>query len=432
MKFKKIISAIAAAMMLSSSLAIVASADATITWDPDAEAYRISDAKDVATRTPYIESTVTKMTSEEIVALGKAKTSSLSALKLKDTAGKYGDTSTYTMYKVDGVIKNVGNLVMGYDNDDNSIAIKIMGLDASIDCSSLGDNLVDIGYAKTTDPTTNNAWTGGLNKSTNIMLVSNQLGTDKAIPSEDTAEGKMINADYPFVVYFVVNVGTKATVSYSEANAAVSYYVGAEQIPVKMAANSKAFELTEGSSTVAVTGVSIKDKADFTLDLNGETTRTLTATVAPTDATNTEVTWSSDNEKAATVVDGKVTAVGEGEAKITVTTVDGGFTDSVKVTVKDTTPPENPIVDVTPSKITGDYGTKTLKYIAKIVKNADATAFIKVTKTLNGKTESKETTQTIAELLGGVATEGTLVSADVAIGVLTADTDAVFSFGLVK
>lgn len=187
-----------------------------------------------------------------------------------------------------------------------------------------------------------------------------------------------------------------------------------------------------GSSTVAVTGVSIKDKADFTLDLNGETTKTLEAVVAPADATNKAVTWSSDNEKAATVVDGKVTAVGEGEAKITVTTVDGGFTDSVKVTVKDTTPPEKPIVDVTPSKITGDYGTKTLKYIAKIVKNADATAFIKVTKTLNGKTESKETTQTIAELLGGVATEGTLVSADVAIGVLTADTDAVFSFGLVK
>ena len=196
--------------------------------------------------------------------------------------------------------------------------------------------------------------------------------------------------------------------------------------------NLVSYTLKAPVSKVDVTGVSIKDKADFTLDLNGETTRTLTATVAPTDATNTEVTWSSDNEKAATVVDGKVTAVGEGEAKITVTTVDGGFTDSVKVTVKDTTPPEKPIVDVTPSKITGDYGTKTLKYIAKIVKNADATACIKVTKTLNGKTESKETTQTIAELLGGVATEGTLVSADVAIGVLTADTDAVFSFGLVK
>ena len=185
-------------------------------------------------------------------------------------------------------------------------------------------------------------------------------------------------------------------------------------------------------STVAVTGVSIKDKADFTLDLNGETTKTLEAVVAPADATNKAVKWSSDNEKAATVVDGKVTAVGEGEAKITVTTVDGGFTDSVKVTVKDTTPPEKPIVDVTPSKITGDYGTKTLKYIAKIVKNADATAFIKVTKTLNGNTESKTTTQTIAELLGGVANDGALITADVAIGVLTADTDAVFSFGLVK
>lgn len=190
--------------------------------------------------------------------------------------------------------------------------------------------------------------------------------------------------------------------------------------------------VTVGSSTVAVTGVSIKDKADFTLDLNGETTKTLEAVVAPADATNKAVKWSSDNEKAATVVDGKVTAVGEGKAIITVTTVDGGFTDSVLVTVKDTTPPEKPIVDVTPSKITGDYGTKTLKYIAKIVKNADATSYIKVTKTLGENTESKTTTQTIAELLGGVANDGALITADVAIGVLTADTDAVFSFGLVK
>lgn len=172
------------------------------------------------------------------------------------------------------------------------------------------------------------------------------------------------------------------------------------------------------------------NKEAIELDLNGTTTETLIATVLPDNATDPTVTWESDKPEIATVDGGKVTAVAEGEAKITATA--GGKTATCKVTVKDTTPPEKPIVDVTPSKITGDYGTKTLKYIAKIVKNADATAFIKVTKTLNGKTESKETTQTIAELLGGVATEGTLVSADVAIGVLTADTDAVFSFGLVK
>lgn len=172
------------------------------------------------------------------------------------------------------------------------------------------------------------------------------------------------------------------------------------------------------------------NKEAIELDLNGTTTETLIATVLPDNATDPTVTWESDKPEIATVDGGKVTAVAEGEAKITATA--GGKTATCKVTVKDTTPPEKSIVDVTPSKITGDYGTKTLKHIANIVKNADATAFIKVTKTLNGNTESKTTTQTIAELLGGVANDGALITADVAIGVLTADTDAVFSFGLVK
>lgn len=172
------------------------------------------------------------------------------------------------------------------------------------------------------------------------------------------------------------------------------------------------------------------NKEAIELDLNGTTTETLIATVLPADATDPTVTWESDKPEIATVDGGKVTAVAEGEAKITATA--GGKTATCKVTVKDTTPPEKPIVDVKQTEITGNYGKKTLKYIAKIVKNADATAFIKVTKTLNGKTESKETTQTIAELLGGEANDGALITADVAIGVLTADTDAVFSFGLVK
>lgn len=188
-------------------------------------------------------------------------------------------------------------------------------------------------------------------------------------------------------------------------------------------------EITVGSSDIPVESITL-NKEVMELDLNGTTTETLIATVLPADATDPTVTWESDKPEIATVDGGKVTAVAEGEAKITATA--GGKTATCKVTVKDTTPPEKPIVDVKQTEITGNYGKKTLKHIANIVKNADATAFIKVTKTLNGNTESKTTTQTIAELLGGVANDGALITADVAIGVLTADTDAVFSFGLVK
>lgn len=64
-------------------------------------------------------------------------------------------------------------------------------------------------------------------------------------------------------------------------------------------------------------------------------TQSLKATVLPSGATNTAVEWSSDNAAVATVSNsGMVTAVKAGEAKITVTTVDGGKTATCAVTVK--------------------------------------------------------------------------------------------------
>ena len=64
-------------------------------------------------------------------------------------------------------------------------------------------------------------------------------------------------------------------------------------------------------------------------------TVTLVATITPSNATNKNVTWSSDNTNVATVNNGVVTAVGEGSANIKVTTVDGNKTAVCKITVVD-------------------------------------------------------------------------------------------------
>lgn len=72
-------------------------------------------------------------------------------------------------------------------------------------------------------------------------------------------------------------------------------------------------------------------KNEMTLH-NGETD-TLTATVFPENADNKNVTWSSSDEKVATVKDGKVTGIGKGTAVITVKTEDGEFVDVCSVTV---------------------------------------------------------------------------------------------------
>ena len=57
------------------------------------------------------------------------------------------------------------------------------------------------------------------------------------------------------------------------------------------------------------------------------------AIVAPTTATNQNVTWTSFDEDVATVVDGVVTLLKAGETTITVTTEDGSFSASCDVTV---------------------------------------------------------------------------------------------------
>ena len=95
--------------------------------------------------------------------------------------------------------------------------------------------------------------------------------------------------------------------------------------------DSKELSITISVATsVSVTGVTLnKTSTELTVGQS----ETLTAAVEPSNATNKNVTWSSSAESVATVEDGKVTAVGAGEATITVTTEDGGFTDTCEVTV---------------------------------------------------------------------------------------------------
>lgn len=90
----------------------------------------------------------------------------------------------------------------------------------------------------------------------------------------------------------------------------------------------------EEKPPVAVTGVSL-NQSEMTLEIGG--TYALRAYVAPNDAANKGVTWSSSNSDVVMVsgaTQAQITAVSAGEATITVRTVDGGFTASCKVIVK--------------------------------------------------------------------------------------------------
>lgn len=82
--------------------------------------------------------------------------------------------------------------------------------------------------------------------------------------------------------------------------------------------------------TISVTGITL-DKSSVELT-EGETA-TLSATIAPSNATNANYSWSSSDAAVASVNNGTVTAVKAGKATITVKSEDGGKTATCAVTV---------------------------------------------------------------------------------------------------
>ncbi len=114
--------------------------------------------------------------------------------------------------------------------------------------------------------------------------------------------------------------------------------------------------VTVTKSAIAVTGVSISDPV-VSLELGD--TKQLSAIIKPSNATNYNVSWSSDNSAVVSVnSSGLITAKKAGTAKITVTTADGGFKATCQVTV--TTPTVSVTgIALSPSKLNMRVGENT-------------------------------------------------------------------------
>jgi len=90
----------------------------------------------------------------------------------------------------------------------------------------------------------------------------------------------------------------------------------------------------EDEGNIGETGVTLNKS---TLSLTVGSTETLTATVLPTNATVTTVSWKSSDEKVATVSSGTVTAKVAGTATVTATTNNGNRIAYCTVTVTKST-----------------------------------------------------------------------------------------------
>jgi uncharacterized protein YjdB len=85
--------------------------------------------------------------------------------------------------------------------------------------------------------------------------------------------------------------------------------------------------------------------APYTVSLLAGQRQSLTATVLPVNALNKSVTWATDNPGVATVANGTITAIGQGQATITVTTAEGNKSAACLVTVTPIAYP-NPVTGV--------------------------------------------------------------------------------------
>jgi uncharacterized protein YjdB len=173
-----------------------------------------------------------------------------------------------------------------------------------------------------------------------VAAISLSLSKTMVLPSDTvTASGKTSPESW-VPIKAVDEIGNIVLFDTGKADAEGNYSIdfvvpenasGVLTIVVGEGSNVASQTLTIVTELIPVTGVSIVQN-DQTLE-KGQTVQ-LTAAVEPANATNKAVTWTSSDDSIATVsTDGLVTAVGKGTAIITVTTVDGGLTDTIKVTV---------------------------------------------------------------------------------------------------
>jgi hypothetical protein len=166
----------------------------------------------------------------------------------------------------------------------------------------------------------------------NLKLTYASANTGTAISNTATIVNKFAFVINDAKVRFVVPKGNTYTVTngtITQEFDGTTYHI--VDVATDLSANATKVISIAKNTTIAVTGVTL---TPATATISVGNTQQLTATVAPTNATNKVVSWTSSNTAVATVnTSGLVTAVASGTATITVTTQDGAKTDTSVITV---------------------------------------------------------------------------------------------------
>ena len=221
-----------------------------------------------------------------------------------------------------------------------------IGEDESLDIPS-GASLDTNGKLTVNGGTLTGDVTGTVNyKVTGVSLNTNSLTLEEGGTATLTATITPSNATDQNVTWSSDNQNV-ATVDQNGEVTAVSAGTATITVTTEDGSKTATCVVTVTAATVPVTGVTLSQTQASLYYNRTPNTLILTATVAPDNATNQAVTWTSSNPSVATVKNGVVTAVAPGIAVITATTQDGNHTAACAVTVRPDVPPANPNYRIT-------------------------------------------------------------------------------------
>ena len=262
-----------------------------------------------------------------------------------------GDSETLTSTVAPS---NATNKAVSWKSSDASVA--------SVDNSGKV-TAVKAGSATITVTTTDGSKTATCSVTVTAKTIEvNDVGLDKS-------EMEMVAGDsYQFTVTLKPDNASDKTLSWSSSDENVATVdnsgkvtaisEGKVTITVKTSnpAQSASCDITVKAASIPVTGVNIDS---WIINIGVNETAAIAYTIQPEDATNKEVTFSSDNTDVVAVdSEGTLVGVSSGSAKVTVTTVDGGFTSICTVNV---------VGSVGTIEVDGffykDYGTASLELI---------------------------------------------------------------------
>ncbi|WP_075556546.1 Ig-like domain-containing protein [Parabacteroides timonensis] len=201
----------------------------------------------------------------------------------------------------------------------------------------------NINYKESGELTANvtvNEATGVTLRTLNVTITNPEKGTvTMTLNDREVVAGASVTKDDKLIVTYTAtaaNYKASATIGGSDYKSGTEYIVpesGNVEVAVSFTWNNPGTgtDPEPGTPTVDVTGITLEPTSQ-TLGINE--TLALKATVAPADATDKGISWSSSAPDIVSVdTKGNLKALKVGTATITATTNDGGFTATCKITV---------------------------------------------------------------------------------------------------